>query len=127
MPKKVRIRLELLCLALNVTFFGILLVYPVPFLLELVMVLIPFPLTGWAAVRGAGAADRYRALERLPFYRRYKIVWLVLAAIFVVLTTSSGNAAGVVIMAYHCLNSVLFLLHLVLPNKLPLSDKLPDE
>ena len=123
MSKRVKILLELLCLALNVTFFVILLAYPVPFLLELVLVLIPLPLTGWAAVRGTGVKDRYRALERLPFYRKCEIVWLVLAAIFVVLTPSSGNAAGAVIMAYHCLNSVLFLLHLVLPNQLPLSGR----
>ena len=120
MIRAVKILLELLCLALNVTFFGILLAYPVPFLPELAMVLIPHPLTGWAAMRGRGAEDRYRALERLPFYRGCKIVWLVLAAI-IGFILNRGNPAGVVIMAYHCLNSVLFLLHLVLPNQLPLS------
>ena len=123
MSKRVKILLELLCLALNVTFFVILLAYPVPFPLEMAMVLIPCPLTGRAAMRGTGAADRYRALQRLPFYRRCEVVWLVPAAIFVALAPSSGNAAGAVIMAYHCLNSVLFLLHLVLPNKLPLSGR----
>lgn len=120
MIRAVKILLELLCLALNVTFFGILLAYPVPFLPELAMVLIPHPLTGWAAMRGTRAADRYRALEWLPFYRRCKIVWLVLAAI-IGFILNRGNPAGVVIMAYYCLNSVLFLLHLVLPNQLPLS------
>lgn len=123
MSKRVKILLELLCLALNMTFFVILLAYPVPFLLELVLVLIPLPLTGWAAVRGTGVKDRYRALERLPLYRKCEIVWLVPAAIFVVLTPSPGNAAGAVIVAYYCLNSVLFLLHLLLPNQLPLSGR----
>ena len=123
MSKHAKILLELLCLALNVTFFVILLAYPVPFPLEMAMVLIPYPLAGWAVMRETRAADRYRALERLPFYRRCEIVWLVLAAIFVVLTPSPGNAAGAEIVAYYCLNSVLFLLHLLLPNQLPLSGR----
>ncbi len=104
--------------------------------LEVLMLLIGAGLPGRLAVGGGHACWVF--LRRIPFYRRIAVVLLIVVVLVVdsALTVYIPNGERWVMVnggltAYlglmNVINAAFYLIYLFAPDKLPLSDKLPDE
>lgn len=109
---------------------------PISLPLEVLMLLIGAGLPGRLAVGGGHACWVF--LRRIPFYRRIAVVLLIVVVLVVdsALTVYIPNGERWIMVnggltAYlglmNVINAAFYLIYLFAPDKLPLSDKLPDE
>ena len=104
--------------------------------LEVLMLLVGAGLPGRLAV--GGGHERWVFLRRIPFYRRIAVVLLIVIVLVIdsAMTVYVPNEERWIMVnggltAYlglmELINAALCLAYLFAPEKLPLSDKLPDE